>query len=244
MVVQPLDQAHLGDQVGQRDLRVTGIGDQPLVEAKRFLEGCLLPPDRAHVHWNGTFSETQKRALLGAELPAALDRILAELREASQASDDVSSYLWFDQKYFLPDDILMKVDRMSMAHALELRAPFLDTRLLAMAMAMDEADMVTGMPWQEHLKQALRRVARKRLPVAVSDRPKQGFMAPVKHWLRGELAGDIEAMIDAGPLVGLVRPDYVKAEWARHRAGQDRSDMLWALLLMDRWMRQRDWRFD
>ncbi len=149
----------------------------------------------------------------------------------------------YDVLTYLPDDLLAMGDRMSMAHALELRAPFLDTRLLAMAMAMDEADMVTGMPWQEHLKQALRRVARTRLPSAVIDRPKQGFMAPLKHWLRGELCGDVEAMIDAGPLVGLVRPDYVKAEWARHRAGQDRSDMLWALLLMDRWMRQRGWSF-
>jgi asparagine synthase (glutamine-hydrolysing) len=149
----------------------------------------------------------------------------------------------YDVLTYLGDDLLAMGDRMSMAHALELRAPFLDTRLLAMAMSMDEEDMVAGMPWQEHLKRALRRVARRRLPAAVVDRPKQGFMAPLKHWLRGELASDIEAMIDAGPLGGLVRPGYVRGEWSRHQAGEDRSDMLWALLLMDRWMRHRGWDF-
>jgi asparagine synthase (glutamine-hydrolysing) len=94
-------------------------------KVRRFLEGSLMAPERAHVYWNGTFSDArQARPGERANCPDSLNKILAELRQASSGGDDVAPYLWFDQKYFLPDDILSKVDRMSMAHAVEVRPPF------------------------------------------------------------------------------------------------------------------------
>ena len=68
---------------------------------KRFLEGCQMPAARAHAYWSGTFDDQEKRSLLQSPPPAALDAILSEL-----AGEHLQDYLWFDQKYFLPDNIL------------------------------------------------------------------------------------------------------------------------------------------
>jgi len=132
---------------------------------------------------------------------------------------------------------------MSMAHALELRAPFLDVNLLSLAMSLETKLKVDGPPWREGLKLILKDVARKRLPAEVVDRPKQGFSAPVKHWLRGPLTGTVEAMIARDPLCGLVRKEFVADVWQQHRSGRDRSETMWALLLLDIWMRGRGWSF-
>jgi asparagine synthase (glutamine-hydrolysing) len=66
------------------------------------------------------------------------------LKQASSTGDDVAPYLWFDQKYFLPDDILSKVDRMSMAHAVEVRPPFLDHRIVEFAATLPSSFKIRG----------------------------------------------------------------------------------------------------
>jgi len=155
----------------------------------------------------------------------------------------VNGSMAWDMLTYLPDDLLAVGDRMGMAHALELRAPFLDMRLANLALMLPVSKKVGGLPWQEGLKLLLKQIARKRLPVGIVDRPKQGFMAPVKHWLRGPLAKEVERLYGNVPLGGLVRREFVRQEWDRHQAGEDRSDMLWGLLLVDEWMRQREWSF-
>jgi asparagine synthase (glutamine-hydrolysing) len=75
----------------------------------RFLEGCLLSADRGHIHWNGTFSEAQKRSMLRLPLPGALGDLLSEIGDLSATKDDLVRFLWFDQKYFLADDIFGQV---------------------------------------------------------------------------------------------------------------------------------------
>ena len=96
---------------------------------KRFLQGSLLSPERAHIFWNGTFSEEEKQKLF----LNANSRPLAEVVAGMVGRTSLQSYLDFDQRYYLPDDILYKVDRMSVAHSLEVRPQFLDPRIVDLA---------------------------------------------------------------------------------------------------------------
>jgi len=230
----------LGDGNSSRNLRG---------RLRRFVQELDSPAAEAYRHWtaasdvNGSemftmpnSCETQTVWENSASAYGGLDGLLSRYGAVNGA-------MAWDVLTYLPDDLLAVGDRMSMAHALELRSPFLDTRLLHLALALPLSLKVAGLPWREGLKILLKRIACKRLPMEVVDRPKQGFMAPVKHWLRGSLAGDIEHLCDTAPLGGLIRREFVRREWARHQAGEDRSDILWGLLLVDVWMRQRGWSF-
>src|SRR6202040_769165 len=95
----------------------------------------------AHVYWSGTFDDREKCSLVKASLPPALSSVWKEL---AAAGDDLQAYLWFDQKYFLPDNILTKVDHASMAHAVEVRPPFLDHRIVEFASSLPASLKVQG----------------------------------------------------------------------------------------------------
>lgn len=145
----------------------------------RMLKGSLLDPVEAHLFWNGTFANGDKRALridreLG-EFEAAIPLALPEGRVGY-----LNRFMWLDQLYYLPDDILYKCDRMSMAHSLEVRPPFLDHRLVEFAATLPEHLKIRG----GRLKFVLRDLMKDRLPRSVITRPKQGFDIPTHHWLR------------------------------------------------------------
>jgi asparagine synthase (glutamine-hydrolysing) len=146
---------------------------------KRFLQGSLLSPEMAHVFWNGTFSEAEKRELFKFAAPGPLAAVLAHMKQGS----GLERYLGFDQQYYLPDDILYKVDRISMAHSLEVRPPFLDSRIVDFAGRLPEH-------FKRHRGQSkyvLRCLMNNRLPRAVRRRPKIGFDIPIHDWFRGAL---------------------------------------------------------
>ena len=149
---------------------------------KRLLQGSLLEPQLSHVYWNGTFSETEKAAIIRTPLPGALTDVLARLSE-KLPGDGVAPYLEFDQKYYLPDDILVKSDRMSMAHAVEVRPPFLDHRIVEFAATLPTDLKVRG----KSQKYLLNQLMNSKLPSAVMRRKKVGFDIPAHEWLRGTL---------------------------------------------------------
>jgi asparagine synthase (glutamine-hydrolysing) len=204
---------------------------------KRFLEGCLLPADRAHVYWNGTFSEDQKDALLCAKPPGTFHRILGSLVEQSRASDEISPYLWFDQKYYLPDDILMKVDRMSMAHAVEARPPFLDHRIVEFMNALPDSFKMRG----PRLKVLLKELMKDKLPAMVLRRKKAGLDIPAHEWLRGPLRGLLLDAVKFGTSEHgeLFRKSAIDACVRDHL--QRRVNLgyhLWGLMILFLWMRK------
>jgi len=160
-------------------------------KVKRFLEGCQMPFERAHVFWNGTFSDSGKRGLVNGPLPAGLAPILDELRAAG---NHLKSYLWFDQKYFMADDILAKVDRISMAHSIEVRPPFLDHRIIEFAARLPESLQMKG----SRQKIVLKHLMKDKLPGSVLTRKKVGFDIPAHEWLRGPLKKFMLDVLNAG----------------------------------------------
>jgi asparagine synthase (glutamine-hydrolysing) len=208
---------------------------------KRFLEGCLLPADQAHVYWNGTFSEEQKRALVLASRPSALDSILGELRDVRANAGGVAPFLWFDQKYYLADDILGKVDRMSMAHAVEVRPPFLDHRIVEFAASLPDQWKVHG----SRQKFILKELMNDKLPAAVLHRKKVGFDIPAHEWLRGPLRTLLVNTLQTGlsTYPGLFRADVIERylRWHLERKA-NLGYHLWGLLILFLWMQK--WRIE
>ena len=168
-----------------RALRLWPVSNEKIsleYKLKRLLQGGLMPPERAHVYWNGTFSEVEKAALLRVPLPGTLSNVLARLR-GNLPGDWVAPFLEFDQQYYLPDDILVKSDRVSMAHAVEVRPPFVDHRIVEFAARLPIDFKIRG----TRQKYILKEVMRSKLPTAIVQREKIGFDIPAHDWFRGPL---------------------------------------------------------
>jgi len=208
-------------------------------KVKRFLEGSLMPSARAHIYWNGTFSDAEKSALLKRRLPNSLGQLLAEMDGLPSTPDDLAPYLWFDQKYFLADDILTKSDRMSMAHSVEVRPPFLDHRIVEFAAKLPASLKVRG----TQQKFVLKELMKDKLPPAILQRKKIGFDIPAHEWLRGPLRSLlVDALHDgAAEYGGLFRTDILDTYLRLHL--ERRANLgyhLWGLLILFLWMKK--WR--
>jgi asparagine synthase (glutamine-hydrolysing) len=200
---------------------------------KRFLQGSLLSPEMAHVFWNGTFSETEKRRLFLFANSKPLAAVLAEMRGGT----GLQRFLDFDQRYYLPDDILYKVDRISMAHSLEVRPPFLDPRVVDFAARLPEHFKLRG----SRSKYVLRRLMKDKLPPAVLRRPKIGFDIPIHEWFRGIFRPFLldtlsrEAVL-ASKLFRWPAVEYLLREHLERRANLGYH--LWGLMTLLIWMKR------
>ena len=227
-------------QLALEALRVWPVSDEKIsfeYQLKRFLEGSLLPGEQAHVYWNGTFSEEQKSALLRVELPSALQGILGELRHRFRANDDLAPYLWFDQRYFLPDDILNKADRMSMAHSLEVRPPFLDHRIVEFAATLPASLKIRG----SRQKVLLRELMKDKLPASVLRRKKVGFDIPAHDWLRGCLRPLMVEVLTEGASdhASFFRRETIETQIRDHLERRVNIGYhLWGLMVLFLWMKK------
>ncbi len=208
-------------------------------KATRFLEGCLLSANRAHIYWNGTFSEAEKRLMCRTSLPGALEGLLREIGDLPATKDDLAPYLWFDQKYFLADDILVKSDRMSMAHSVEVRPPFLDHRIVEFAATLPAALKIRG----SQQKFVLKELMKGKLPPSIPLRKKVGFDIPTHEWLRGPLRSLLVETISAAAAENedLFQPNSLETYVERHL--ERRANLgyhLWGLMLLFLWMKK--WR--
>ena len=206
-------------------------------KVKRFLEGSLLEAGEAHVFWNGTFFGNEKQRLLKKRLPGSFRTLLREMDELPKAEDSLTPQLWFDQKYYLADDILVKSDRMSMAHAVEVRPPFLDHRIVEFAATLPQKLKIKG----TQQKLVLRELRKDKLPATILEGKKTGFDIPAHEWLRGPLRELMVETLRAGTAAygDLFNASAIEDVMQRHLARKANLGYhLWGLLILFLWMKK------
>ena len=206
---------------------------------KRFLEGSLLEPSHAHVYWNGTFSDEEKQSLLRRPLPSAFHHLLDEVDKLPKTRDALAHFLWFDQKYYLADDILVKSDRMSMAHSVEVRPPFLDHRIVEFAAKLPAHLKIRG----SQQKLVLSELRKDKLPASILAGKKTGFDIPAHEWLRGPLRPMLvdslrEGIAEYGQLFRGVAVENFLTRHLERKANV--GYQLWGLMILFQWMKR--WR--
>jgi asparagine synthase (glutamine-hydrolysing) len=143
--------------------------------------------------------------------------------------------MFCDATSYLPDDILCKVDRASMAVSLETRVPFLDHRLAEVA-ARIPLDLKVRGPTGKHV---LRQLLYRHVPKQMFDRPKAGFAVPVGEWIRGPLRGWAEELLDPARLTaeGWFDAGRIRRRWDDHLSGRrDSTHAIWAILMFQAWL--------
>jgi asparagine synthase (glutamine-hydrolysing) len=202
---------------------------------KRLIDGSGQHPDDAHFFWNGTFSCEQRKAIRPGSNGNGLRALVSRLGLENLST--LERYLRVDQNYYLADDILYKTDRMSMAHSLEVRPPFLDHRIVEFAAGLPAKLKIRGLKQKYILKELMRG----KLPEAVLKRKKTGFDIPTHDWFRGTLRALLmetltpeairaTGIFDARAIQRLIR-DHMER---RINAGYH----LWGLVTLFLWMKR------
>ena len=206
---------------------------------KRFLQGALLSGDGEHIRWQYFSDPAQTAAILKPECLCDLDTdpFAPVKRWSSQAPRErAAREQYVELNTVLPDSVLMKVDKMSMACGLEVRPPFLDHRMVEYCYSLPASAKLRGMTTKWLLKRAMR----ERLPPGIALRPKQGFSIPMKNWIRGELLELTRDEVFGSPLVAEhFRREALERLWGEHQARRhNHSHLFWTLLNLALWERQ------
>jgi asparagine synthase (glutamine-hydrolysing) len=209
-------------------------------KARRFVAGALEDPARSHYLWRVVLREEHKARLLHPDIYAGLvDSFDTHERHeiAGRAFDDLTRRQYTDANVYLAEDVLTKVDRLSMAHSLEARVPLLSTSLMEYAFALPGS---VKMP-RFQPKRLLRAAMRGSLPAATLAMGKKGFNAPLPRWLTGPFRPLVDEYLN--PQVvgrqGYFQPDEVSTWVARHMDGSaEHGRELWILLMFSLWVEE------
>jgi len=207
----------------------------------RTLTGGALADQAVAFYRTNTFVEDEQlHGLLGAGLARDVagydpsEHTIAAW-EKVRGADHVTAMLYTDIKTYLPDDILVKVDRMSMAHSLEVRAPLLDYRIIEFAASLPSSWKIHGTTKKYVLKQAFRKV----LPSSIINRRKHGFTVPLGDWFRQDLRSLAESHLLGQEMAEFFSTSYLKRLWCEHQEKKaDHGTLLWSLLSFSLWQRE------
>jgi asparagine synthase (glutamine-hydrolysing) len=212
----------------------------PLVVFRRFVEGARLDPEGGHMRWQYFGSPALDREIFGeAVLRVASRDRFAPIREALErcnSSRRLDREIFVDTRFTMPDSVLMKVDKMSMAHSLEVRVPLLDHHLVELAATIPERLKFPGFRTRAIYRRALRGI----LPPRILTRGKQGYSLPIKQWLRGELRDYMIRLLNASEAVrAYFDRDGVNWMMGEHLARRaNHNHTLWALINVALWHRR------
>ena len=207
------------------------------LRAKATLQSLSRSPLEGYFNSVSVFRPDEKRRLFTPEFAGetrgydSID-VLKLYYDAADTIDPLSRIQYVDIKTYLPDDILTKVDRASMAVSLELRAPILDHCFMELVAAIPSDLKLRGQTGKYIFKKAMEPL----LPSDILYRPKQGFAVPLDQWFRHELKDLGYELIVAGNHDSILDTKYLKKIWNQHQSGTfDRSAYLWAVLMFRKW---------
>jgi asparagine synthase (glutamine-hydrolysing) len=203
------------------------------VKGRSFLDRATTPIEQRYYGNARIFNDSEKAALMRAPAASHTD-VTASAYAAAEALDDVATMQFVDLRTWLPGDILTKADRMSMAHSLELRVPFLDRRVFAAA-ARIPTDMKLPRG-SRTTKLALRQAVDGVVPASVVNRRKLGFPTPTRLWLRGPIGEWVAELLERSQAADLLNLAYAQRLLAEHRRGDaDHSRKVWTVAMFCLW---------
>jgi asparagine synthase (glutamine-hydrolysing) len=206
---------------------------------KRFIEGTRLPKSLLHARWMIFLQEMERKQLLSKEIQRDIETedpydFIHRHARITNGLDDITRTGYVDVKTYLVDNILVKVDRMSMATSLEARVPYLDHRIVEFAFSLPPQYKMRGF----HTKILLKKTFWDRLPSEVQNRDKQGFSIPIKNWICNELKPKMLELLDVRRLdqQGFFQSGYITQMVDEHINGiENHSHKLWALMVFQQW---------
>jgi asparagine synthase (glutamine-hydrolysing) len=214
--------------------RVAGRGRKDVVRRSvKLLKNAGLPQAERYFSWFALVSDDVRAELVGGA-PATSRWFARWFDEAPANLTQLGRLQYVDVRGMLMGDLLLKADRMSMTHSLELRVPFTDSAVAAAGLALPDKMKVRGV----ETKRAIRELVARRLPREIARRPKQGFETPIGEWLRGELRDVAIDVLSPERLRrgGLVDPRAASALLRRHLQRDEDSGLpLYALIVLELW---------
>ncbi|MFW6128966.1 MAG: asparagine synthase (glutamine-hydrolyzing) [Candidatus Aminicenantaceae bacterium] len=212
---------------------------------RRYCQGLEISPELNHFRWMMFLSQESKKQLYTQDLFAAINgnneihtkKPLQDIFSRLEQFDPVNRELYLDMKTYLVDNILVKVDRMSMAASLETRVPLIDHKIAEFLFSLPGHFKIKGFQTKWLFKKTMERL----LPPENIYRKKEGFSIPIKHWLRTDLKDFMLDHLNEKRISedGLFNYNYIKKMIDLHLEGkQNYSHQLWALLVFEIWKKQ------
>jgi asparagine synthase (glutamine-hydrolysing) len=206
---------------------------------QRFAGHAPLGLPDAYRSWLSFVEEPLRRQMLADADDGALEDY-RRIWESSDGAEPLDRLLNLNLRTYLVDDLLVKVDRMSMAHGLEVRSPFLDTELVDLALRVRPAAKVRGLS----LKRVLRSAVADLLPSEILTRGKRGFGVPLDRWFREDLGVYVDSTLGSSEarVKHHLAAEPIDAMLAAHRSGSsDHGQALWMLLTLEVFLRREGW---
>jgi asparagine synthase (glutamine-hydrolysing) len=216
---------------GQRKRALISIADRLREEDSHSRAENLQSFYRSHV----SYWPNPERLVLYSNEP---EYVLTHSIPDTVGKNPLKQLMWLDMNWYLPDDILTKVDRAAMACSLETRIPLLDRRVVEFALGLpSNLNFKSG-----NGKQVLRNILNRYVPASLVEKPKQGFAVPLNNWLRTDLRDWAENLLSPSKMKeqGFFQVNPIRRLWKAHLTGDDHSFRLWGILMFQAWLESQE----